>query len=68
MRNGKVGIEELKLIPPLLEEGKSYQEIAQHLRISTRALAYWIKRMKWASVDLKITRGRKPLNLQDLCQ
>lgn len=61
----KVTMEMLKRVPDLLEEGKRYDEIAKELGISRTTLTYWIKRMKWAGVKMNITRGPKPLKLDE---
>lgn len=62
----KLTIDKLKLVPKYLDEGLSYKDIAQRLDVSVSSLDRWIKKMKGAHVRMKITRGPKPLNLEEL--
>lgn len=61
--NRKMDIEKVKRITVMLEEGKSFTEIAKNLEVSKRTIEYWVRRLKFAGVTLNITRGPKPLNL-----
>lgn len=63
--NRKLSIEQVKLIPNLIEMGKSYRTIASELGVSVRTVQYWVNRLKMAEVELKITRGPKPWKLKD---
>lgn len=59
----KMTIEKVKLIPHLLEQGKTLKEIGIELGASERCIQFWIKRLKYAGVKLHITRGPKPMKL-----
>lgn len=62
--NRKLKIDQVKLIPDLLESGLNYQQIAEKLNVSKRTINYWIRRLKNANVKLVIRKGPKPLKLR----
>lgn len=63
--NRKLTIDKIKLIPKLIEEGKTYNEIAKTLDVSVPTIQYWITRLRYAQVKMDIKRGPKPLKLDD---
>lgn len=61
----KLNKESVLLIKDLRAQGKTAEEIARHIGISTSTVSYWIKRMKAQGYDMPVMtkRGVKALEL-----
>ena len=63
MAKRKVQIEQLKEWPKLFEAGWSRKMVAEKYGICSRTVDYWIQRMKFAGVKLKLKSGPNPLEI-----
>lgn len=54
--------EQILLIPSMLVD-KTIKEIATNFDVHERTINRWVKIMRKQGIDIKVRRGRKPLQL-----
>jgi transposase len=52
-------------IPALIEQGMTCGQIADKYKCHERTINYWIKRLRGEGVEVKTTKGRKKVKINE---